>query len=76
MAGNTTSTLSRWIEDIPQFLLPVRSIAADFAGIVPDQLQQPLITHYAPGAPIGWHRDKTSSGGLSGFSFVGLHIQA
>jgi alkylated DNA repair dioxygenase AlkB len=43
---------------IPPFLLPLRERAAAFAGVSPDGLQQILINEYAPGAGIGWHRDK------------------
>ena len=60
----------RRIEDIPPFLLAVRSIAAAFAGMAPDQLQQALITEYAPGAPIGWHRDKNVFGRIVGVSLL------
>ncbi len=60
----------RRTEDIPPFLLPVRSIAAAFADIAPDQLQQALITEYAPGAPIGWHRDKNVFGRIVGVSLL------
>lgn len=58
------------IDDIPPFLLPVRDIAAVFAGIEPDQLQQALVTEYAPGAPIGWHRDKKVFGRVVGISLL------
>ncbi|NLS20061.1 alpha-ketoglutarate-dependent dioxygenase AlkB [Rhizobium sp. P40RR-XXII] len=60
----------RRTEDIPPFLLPVRTIAAAFAGIAPDQLQQALITEYAAGAPIGWHRDKNVFGRVVGVSLL------
>ncbi|KPH06214.1 alpha-ketoglutarate-dependent dioxygenase AlkB (plasmid) [Rhizobium acidisoli] len=60
----------RRVEDIPPFLLPVQSIAAAFAGVGPDQLQQALITEYAPGAPIGWHRDKNVFGRVVGVSLL------
>lgn len=60
----------RRTEDIPPVLLPVRSIAAAFAGMAPDQLQQALITEYAPGAPIGWHRDKNVFGRIVGVSLL------
>ncbi|MGK9051508.1 alpha-ketoglutarate-dependent dioxygenase AlkB [Xaviernesmea oryzae] len=56
--------------DIPPFLLPVRTIAAAFAGIAPDQLQQALVTEYAPGAPIGWHKDKNVFGRVVGVSLL------
>ena len=46
-------------DDIPPFLLPLRERAAAFAGIAAEGLQQILINEYAPGAGIGWHRDKS-----------------
>lgn len=58
------------IGEIPPFLLPVRSIAAASAGIEPEQLQQALVTEYAPGAPIGWHRDKKVFGRVVGISLL------
>src|SRR5215218_6174618 len=42
---------------IPDFLLPLRESAATFAGLVPELLEEALITEYSPGASIGWHRD-------------------
>lgn len=45
-------------EPIPDWLLPVRSSAATFAGLAPDDLVQVLLTRYDPGAGIGWHRDR------------------
>jgi alkylated DNA repair dioxygenase AlkB len=44
--------------DVPPFLLSLRDAAADFAGVPADSLQQILITEYAAGAGIGWHRDR------------------
>ncbi|MBB4569349.1 alpha-ketoglutarate-dependent dioxygenase AlkB [Rhizobium leucaenae] len=58
------------IESMPSFLLPVRDIAATFADIQPDRLQQALITEYAPGAPIGWHKDKRVFGRVVGVSLL------
>jgi alkylated DNA repair dioxygenase AlkB len=49
-------------EPIPPFLLPLRARAAGFAGVSPESLQQVLINQYAPGAGIGWHRDKPMFG--------------
>src|SRR5439155_25017661 len=43
---------------VPSFLLPLRRQAAAFAEIPADNLQQILVTEYASGAGIGWHRDK------------------
>jgi alkylated DNA repair dioxygenase AlkB len=43
---------------IPPFLSSLRERAAVFANVPSDTLQQVLINEYAPGAGIGWHRDK------------------
>jgi alkylated DNA repair dioxygenase AlkB len=56
--------------DIPAFLLPVRRLAAGFAGIDEARLQQALVTEYSPGAPIGWHRDKAVFGLVIGVSLL------
>jgi len=45
-------------EPVPAFLFPLREQAAAFAGVPAEGLQQILINEYAPGAGIGWHRDK------------------
>src|SRR3984893_18035676 len=47
-------------EDIPGFLLPLRQKAADFARLAPTELQQALVTEYAPGAALGWYRARTA----------------
>jgi alkylated DNA repair dioxygenase AlkB len=44
--------------DVPDFLLPLRDRAAAFAGIDPAALEHALVTEYASGAGIGWHRDR------------------
>jgi len=56
--------------DIPEFLLPLRFRAASFARLEPDLLQQALVTEYAPGAGIGWHRDKAVFGQVVGVSLL------
>jgi alkylated DNA repair dioxygenase AlkB len=60
----------RKAEDIPAFLLPVRQLAGEFAGMAPDQLQQALVTEYDAGAAIGWHRDKAVFGEVIGVSLL------
>jgi len=45
-------------EEIPDFLLELRIPAAEFAHLDSNQLQQVLVTEYAPSAGIGWHRDR------------------
>ncbi|WP_040674848.1 alpha-ketoglutarate-dependent dioxygenase AlkB [Rhizobium grahamii] len=57
-------------DPFPDFLLPVREIAAKFAEMEPTKLQQALITEYSPGAPIGWHRDKMTFGRVVGVSLL------
>jgi alkylated DNA repair dioxygenase AlkB len=43
---------------IPSFLLALREQAAAFGEVDAGGLQQILVNRYAPGAGIGWHRDK------------------
>jgi alkylated DNA repair dioxygenase AlkB len=57
-------------EPIPDFLLPVRGLAADFAGLPEHHLQQALVTEYEAGAPIGWHKDKAVFGAIVGISLL------
>jgi alkylated DNA repair dioxygenase AlkB len=66
--GSNEST-ARNTEDIPGFLLPLRQKAADFARLAPTELQQALVTEYAPGAAIGWHRDRPAYRDVIGVSF-------
>ena len=57
-------------EDIPAFLHDLREKAADFAGISPTELQQVLLTEYAAGAGIGWHKDKAVFDEVVGVSLL------
>jgi alkylated DNA repair protein (DNA oxidative demethylase) len=45
-------------EPIPDWLLPLRDAAADFAGMAAQDFVQALLIRYDPGAGIGWHRDR------------------
>jgi alkylated DNA repair dioxygenase AlkB len=56
--------------DIPAFLLPLRAVAAVFAGLSPEELQHALVTEYPPGAAIGWHKDKASFDDVIGVSLI------
>ena len=58
------------VEPIPDFLLPLRDLAAEFAGLDPMAFEHALVTEYAPGAPIGWHRDRPVFGDIVGISFA------
>ena len=60
----------READDVPEFLLPLRAVAARFAGLPPDALQQVLVTEYDAGAGIGWHRDKAVFGDVVGISLL------
>lgn len=55
-------------EDMPEFLAGLRSRAETFAGNAPGSFQQVLVTEYAPGAGIGWHRDRLVFGDVVGIS--------
>ena len=57
-------------DDMPPFLLPLRRRAASFAGLGPDDFQHVLVTEYAPGAGIGWHRDKAIFDEIVGISLL------
>src|ERR1700761_404091 len=55
---------------LPDFLEPLRALAGEVAGIPPERFQQALVTEYAPGAGIGWHRDKPMFEEVVAFSFL------
>ena len=55
---------------IPDFLLALREQVADFADRPTDAFVQVLATEYAPGAGIGWHRDKSEFGDVVGVSLL------
>lgn len=57
-------------EPVPGFLLPLRERAARFAGVDPDALVHMLVTEYAPGASIGWHKDRSVFGDTIGVSLL------
>ena len=38
-------------------LHPLRARVAHWAGIAPEALHHVLVAEYAPGTPLGWHRD-------------------
>jgi len=57
-------------DEIPEFLLDVRSRAAAFARLDPTAFEHVLVTEYRPGAGIGWHRDKPVFGQVVGISLL------
>jgi alkylated DNA repair dioxygenase AlkB len=66
--GTRETTATR---PFPEFLLPVRERAAQFAGLRGESLVEGIVTEYSPGAPIGWHRDAPQFGTLVGISLAG-----
>ena len=60
----------RKADNIPEFLLPIRGLAASFAGREPDYFQHVLVTEYRPDVGIGWHRDKAVFGEVVGISLL------
>jgi alkylated DNA repair dioxygenase AlkB len=57
-------------EEMPDWLLPVRDRAAAWAGLAGDALEHVLVTEYAPGAGIGWHRDRPVFADVVGLSLL------
>ncbi len=57
-------------DPLPEFVLPLRARAAEFAGLAPEKLVHALFTEYSPGTPIGWHRDKSVFGDVIGISLL------
>ena len=58
------------VDDMPDFLRELRVPAARFAGLDPEALQHVLVTEYAAGAAIGWHRDKNVFNEIVGVSLL------
>ena len=60
----------RETEPFPDWLLPVRDRAAELARVAPEAFVHALIIEYAPGAGIGWHRDRPLFGDVLGVSLA------
>jgi alkylated DNA repair dioxygenase AlkB len=60
----------RKADDIPDYLLALREVAAAFAEMEPKALQHVMVTEYSAGAGIGWHRDKAVFGQVVGVSLL------
>jgi len=57
-------------EPLPDYLERLRATAAAFAALPEAELRQVLVTEYAPGAGIGWHRDKPMFQDVVALSFL------
>jgi alkylated DNA repair dioxygenase AlkB len=57
-------------EPIPEFLHDVYRTVKKASGLALPHLKQVLVTEYAPGAPIGWHKDRPVFGNVMGLSLA------
>jgi alkylated DNA repair dioxygenase AlkB len=57
-------------EPIPDFLQPLLQKVAGFTGFPVDSFRHALVTEYAPGAGIGWHRDRPPAVAIAGVSLL------
>jgi alkylated DNA repair dioxygenase AlkB len=57
-------------EPIPVWLHPLRARAAQLAGGEAEAFVHALVIEYAPGAGIGWHRDRPVFGDVIGISLL------
>ena len=55
---------------IPEFLRPLTEIASQVSGSPADAFEQLMLTEYAPGAGIGWHRDRPMYEDIVAVSFL------
>jgi alkylated DNA repair dioxygenase AlkB len=55
---------------IPDFLRPLLTRAAEWAGVEPEAFAMALINEYRAGAPIGWHRDAPQYDIVAGISLL------
>lgn len=56
---------------IPNFLFPLRERIGEWLAIPPAEFAHALLTEYAPGTPIGWHRDTPDFEVVVGISLAG-----
>ena len=59
-------------DPLPSFLHPLRDCVAAFADIPATKFSHALINEYAPGTPLGWHRDAPVYGTVAGVSLAGM----
>jgi alkylated DNA repair dioxygenase AlkB len=59
------------LEQLPPALLALREPLAAFAGVSPADFAHAMVTEYAPGTPLGWHRDAPGYEVIAGVSLAG-----
>ena len=57
-------------EPMPDWLLPLRARAAEFAGLEPEAVEHALLIEYGVGAGLGWHRDRPVFDDVIGISLL------
>ena len=55
---------------IPDYLRPLMEIAGEISGTPVAGFEQIMVTEYAAGAGIGWHRDRPTYEDIVGISFL------
>jgi alkylated DNA repair dioxygenase AlkB len=55
---------------IPDYFRPLTDIASRISGMAADVFEQIMVTEYAPGAGIGWHRDRPTYEDIVSISFL------
>ena len=55
---------------IPDYLRPLTVLASQISETPPDAFEQLMVTEYAPGAGIGWHRDRPTFENIVAVSFL------
>ncbi|HLL30845.1 MAG TPA: alpha-ketoglutarate-dependent dioxygenase AlkB [Allosphingosinicella sp.] len=60
----------READPLPDWLQPLRARAAALAGLAAEAFAHALVIEYAPGAGIGWHRDRPVFGDVVGISLL------
>jgi alkylated DNA repair dioxygenase AlkB len=55
---------------IPNDMRPLMEIAGEISGQPATRFEQIMVTEYAPGAGIGWHRDKPEFADVIAFSLL------
>lgn len=70
-AYDFTHLKSKAAPAIPEFLTPLRTRAAGWLGVQPEDFVQALIAEYRPGTPLGWHRDVPDYEKIVGVSLAG-----
>lgn len=58
-------------DPVPPLLLPLRERIAAWSGIEATLFSQALVAEYAPGTPLGWHRDVPDFEFVAGVSLAG-----